>query len=112
MDVRAETFSVPARGWQAISVSVPYDGSLTIDAQVLGRGNAMEMFLTDAAGVEKLKSTGRGTYFGGFYATQSSSFQHTARMTQGQYFFVVRDKHLGIFSATASDVSLKAKVDP
>jgi hypothetical protein len=112
VDVRAETFTIPARGWKAMAIEVPYNGSLTIEAQVLGRGNAMEMFLTDNSGVEKLKSTGQETYIGGFYAIKGSSFQHTARMNQGTYYFVVRDRHFGILSATASDVSLKARVDP
>jgi len=112
MDLRTETFTIPARGWKAVAIEVPYNGSLTIEAQVLGRGNAMEMFLTDDNGVDKLKSTGQGTYIGGFYAVKGSSFQHTARMNQGTYYFVVRDQHFGILSATSSDVSLKARVDP
>jgi hypothetical protein len=36
VDVRTETFTVPARGWQAVAIDVPYNGSLTIEAQVLG----------------------------------------------------------------------------
>jgi len=112
MDLRTETFTIPARGWKAVAIQVPYNGSLTIEAQVLGRGNAMEMFLTDESGVDKLKTTEQGTYIGGFYAVKGSSFQHTARMNQGTYYFVVRDRHFGILSATASDVSLKARVDP
>jgi len=112
MDLSTETFTIPARGWKGIVIQVPYSGSLTIEAQVLGRGNAMEMFLTDQSGIDKLKSTEQATYLGGFYAAKGSSFQHTARMNQGQYFFVVRDAHFGIFSATASDVSLKARVEP
>jgi len=112
IDLRTETFTVPARGWKAIAIDVPYNGSLTIEAQVLGSGNAMEMFLTDQSGIDKLKATGQGTYINGFYAVKGSSFQHTARMSQGTYFFVVHDRHFGILSATASDVSLKARVDP
>jgi hypothetical protein len=112
VDLRTETFTIPARGWKAIAIEVPYSGSLTINAEVLGRGNAMEMFLTDRSGIEKLQSGGQSTYLGGFYAVKGSSFQHTERMNQGQYFFVVRDRHFGILSASSSDVSLKARIDP
>lgn len=112
VDLRTETFSVPARSWKAIGIQVPYNGSLTVNVQVLGNGNAMEMFLTNEAGIEKLKSTKEATYLSGFYAVKASTFQHTERISQGSYYFVVRDRHLGILSASASDVSLNARIDP
>jgi ABC-type phosphate/phosphonate transport system permease subunit len=112
VELRNETFTVAARGSKAIEIQVPYNGSLTINAHVLGNGNAMEMFLTNQSGLEKLQATNQGTYLGGFYAVKASSFQHTERMNQGPYYFVVRDRHFGILSATASDVSLDARVDP
>jgi hypothetical protein len=52
VDLRTETFTIAARGWKAVSVQVPYNRSLTIEAQVLGRGNAMEMFFTHQSGVK------------------------------------------------------------
>lgn len=110
--LRTETFTIPARGWKSTAFQIPYTGSLTVEVQVLGRGNAMEMFLTDQSGVEKLQSTGEGTYIGGFYAVKASSFQHTEQMNEGTYYFVIRDKHFGILSANTSDVSLKARIDP
>src|SRR5262249_8970543 len=111
MDLKQDTFGIPAASWKAIGIQTPYDGSLTVTVQVT-RGNAMEMFLTDSAGLEQLKSNGQGTYIGGFYSVKGTSFQHSERMRQGVYYFVVRDRSLGILSASSSDVTLKARIDP
>lgn len=111
VDLTNETFGIPAASWKAIGIQTPYDGSLTISVQV-ARGNPMEMFLTDSAGLDQLKSTRHGTYIGGFYSVKGTSFQHSERIQKGVYYFVVWDRSLGILSASSSDIALKARIDP
>jgi hypothetical protein len=69
----------------------PITSPLRLTVQVT-RGNPVEMFLTDSNKVEKLKTGDRrATYCGAFYAVKTTTFQHTERLTQGTYFFVIRD---------------------
>src|SRR5258708_9743188 len=110
-DVKDEAFGVPAASWKGISIQVPYDGVLTISVEV-SRGNPMQMFLTDNAGLERLKSTKQASYIGSFYSAKGTSLQHSERVRQGLYYFVVRDNSLGILSSSSSDVSLKARIAP
>jgi hypothetical protein len=112
IDLTNEVESVHAHSWRAVTIQVPYDGSLTITAQVQ-RGNPIQIFLVDNAGMDKLKSGDRTAYYvGGFFAPQASTFQHTGRLNRGTYYLVLRDWSLGILSATSSDVAVKARIEP
>jgi hypothetical protein len=112
MDLTNEVENVHANSWRAVPLTVPYTGSLTVSAHVV-RGNPIQMFLTDSAGVDKLKAGEKAfTYIGGFYAPEASTFQHTAQIIQGTYYLVMRDSSLGIFSSSASDISLKVQLAP
>jgi len=111
IDLTNAVENVHAHSWWAVPIQVPYDGSLTITAQVQ-RGNAIQMYLTNAAGLETLKTDGQNTYLGGFLAPEARTFQHTERIIQGTYYFVLRDNSLGILSANSSDVAVKARIEP
>lgn len=111
MDLTNEVENVHAHSWRGVPLTVPYSGSLTVGAQVQ-RGNPIQMFLTDSAGLEKLKANDGATYVGGFYAPQARAFLHTERINQGTYYLVLRDNSLGILSSTASDVALKVQLAP
>jgi len=47
-----------------------------------------------------------------FNATKSKAFRRTSQVSQGSYYLVLRDTSLGILSARASDVSVKARLNP
>jgi len=112
VDLTNEVENLPASSWRAVPIQLPYDGSLTISVQVV-RGNPIEMFLTDSNNVEKLRSgETRASPYGGFYAVKATMFQHTERLSQGTYYVVLRDNILGILSYSASDVSLRARIEP
>ena len=111
IDLTNEVESVRANSWRAVSIQIPYSGSLTISAHVQ-RGNPMMMYLTDIDGLEKLKAGNQNTYLNNFYAPQASTFQHTGRVNQGAYYLVLRDKSLGILSSSSSDVTVKVHIEP
>jgi len=111
IDLTNEIENVHANSWRALTIQVPYDGALTISVQVQ-RGNPVQMYLTTPAGLDKLKNESQNTYLGGFFAQQARTFQHTERVNQGTYYFVLRDYSLGILSSQASDVAVKARIEP
>jgi hypothetical protein len=105
-----EVESVGIDSWRAVPIQIPYRCSLTIFAHV-NRGNSMTMMLTDRKGIERLTTHKWGSYLGEFYAPDTTTFQHTGKVNQGTYYFVVRDKHIGNISSS-SDVSVKAHMEP
>jgi hypothetical protein len=112
-DLNSDSFGLPAASWKSVAIEVPYNGSLTISVQV-ARGNSVRVFLTDKEGLESFRqdTDGMMRYFGGFYSDKTKSFDHTARISPCQYQLVVYDPSYGILSASSSDISLKAHIDP
>jgi hypothetical protein len=110
IDLTDEIENVPIDSWSAVPIQVPYNGFLTISARVR-RGNAMTMMLTDSKGIQKLKTHKWGSYLGEFYASKTVAFEHTGRVHQGTYYFVIRDKHNGAVLPFSSDVSVKARIE-
>jgi hypothetical protein len=109
-DLTHEIETVAANSWKAVPIQIPYKCSLTISAHV-ERGNSMTMMLTNSKGIERLTTHKSGSYLGEFYVPNTTTFQHTGRVNQGTYYFVIRDKHIGKFSSS-SDVSVKASIQP
>jgi hypothetical protein len=50
--------------------------------------------------------------YGDFSATKTKTYNRSARLNQGIYYLVLRDTSLGILSAHASDISVKAELKP
>jgi hypothetical protein len=105
-----EMESVGAHSWKAVPIQIPYKGHLTVSAHV-ERGNPMTMMLTDDKGIRRLEKHQWGSYLGEFYAPLTTNFNHTGRLNEGKYYFVIRDKHFETVSGT-SDVSVKAYLVP
>jgi hypothetical protein len=112
-DLKSDSFGLPAASWKSVVIEVPYNGSLTVSVQVAS-GNPVRVFLTDNAGLAAFRedTDGRVNYFAGFYSDKTRSFDHTARVSSGQYQLVVYDPSYGFLSSSSSDISLKVHIDP
>jgi hypothetical protein len=102
---------VPANSWFALTVQIPYDGSVAISAAVQN-GNPMMIYLTDEDGYKALELSDRNTFWNGFAAQHTLDFQHTGRLEHGTYHLIMRDYSLGILSKPSSDVAVKVHIEP
>jgi hypothetical protein len=108
-----EVQNVPAASWKAIPLTLPYTGKLEVHLDIV-RGNPLDVFLTDA---DQLPTMEQGDWRNvrvhpDFNAAKTKTFRRTAMLPEGSYYLVMRDTSLGILSSRASDVSLRAQLNP
>jgi len=105
--------NLPAASWRAVAVNLPYSGSLDVNLEVV-RGNPLDVFLTtpDQLDLVKKGQWQQVRVYTDFSAAKTRTYRRTSRLNQGEYFLVLRDSSLGILSQSASDVSVKAQLNP
>ena len=108
-----EVQNVPAASWKAIPMTLPYTGNVEISLSVV-RGNPLDVFMTASDQLETMKQGewSNVRVYTDFNATKTKAFRRTAYLQQGSYYLVMRDTSLGILSSRASDVSLRARLNP
>lgn len=112
--LRDETTNLPANSWRSISAELPYNGSLDVTLRVI-HGNPLDVFLVTSSEMEAMKGTDDWRPYEGsaeFRAVKTVTYHRTAPLNQGTYFLVLRDPSLGVFSQSASDVSVKIVLNP
>ena len=108
--------NVPASSWKAVALALPYSGNLDISLEVVN-GNPLDVFLTTTDQLETMKQGqwDQVRVYSDFNATKTKAFRRTALLQllqPGSYYLVLRDTSLGILSSRASDVSVKARLNP
>jgi hypothetical protein len=111
--LRDEVQNVPAASWRAVPVMLPYTGRLDVSLNV-ARGNPLDVYLATADQVDAMK---RGDWanvqvYTDFTATKTKTYRRSTRLEAGGYYLVMRDTSLGILSARATDVEIKASLNP
>jgi len=109
-----ETTNLPANSWRSIPAQLPYNGSLDVSLRVI-RGNPLDVFLVTSSEMEAMKGTNDWSSYEGnveFRAVKTVTYHRTATLNEGTYLLVLRDPSLGIFSQSASDVSVKIVLNP
>lgn len=112
LDLRDEIENVPASSWKAVPLQLPYSGKLSIEFSVT-RGNGLDAYVVDQSEVERIKSVdGRFRHYTEFGAEKATSYKRSGKLPSGTYYLVLRDKTLGILSASTSDVRVRARLEP
>lgn len=111
--LKNEVENVTAASWQAVPLNVTYAGTVDVSLQVVN-GNPIDVFLMTPDQLEKIKKADwiNVQVYGDFGATKTKTYSRSARLDQGIYYLVLRDTSLGILSARASDISVKAQLKP
>lgn len=111
--VRDEIENVPAASWKAVPLALPYGGNLDVTLAVVN-GNPLDVFLTTTDQLEAMKNRqwDQVRVYTDFNATKTKTLHRTSMLSPGNYYLVLRDTSLGILSARASDVSVKARLTP
>jgi hypothetical protein len=113
IEVKNEVENLRAASWKAIALNLPYTGTVNIDLSV-ANGNPVDVFLTTPDQLEAMQKEQWSSVlaYTDFNATGTKLYRRSGRLTEGNYFLVVRDRSLGILSASASDISVKVQLNP
>ncbi len=108
-----EVENVPASSMKGLAVNLPYDGTLDVNVAVVN-GNPMDVFLTDASQAETVRKQEWANVksYSDFDATKTRAYKRMGQLGQGSYYLVLRDTSLGILSSSASDISVKVRLNP
>lgn len=111
--LKDEVQNLPASSWKAVSLDLPYGGTVEINLQVV-RGNPIDVFLTTPDQIEKMKREEWSSVraYTDFNAAKTKTYRRTGQLGQGSYYLVMRDTSLGILSSSATDISVKAQLNP
>jgi hypothetical protein len=111
--LKDEVENLPAASWKGVALNLPYTGAVSISLNVV-QGNPVDVFLTGTDQLETMKNEDwkNVTVYVDFSATKTRTYRREARLAQGSYYLVMRDTSLGILSSSASDISVKAQLNP
>ncbi len=108
-----EVENLPASSWKAVPLNLPYAGTVDVNLQVV-QGNPVDVFLSPVDQLDAMKKENWSSVrvFDAFNATKTKTYMRTSQLGQGNYYLVMRDTSLGILSSSASDISVKVKLNP
>lgn len=111
IDLLDEIENLPANSVKGVPITLPYGGTLSLEVQVV-RGNPVDIFLVDPSEVEAISARKGFNSYQGFNAEKSMTYSRQGRIAPGTYDVVFMDRSLGILSASASDIKVKAHLAP
>lgn len=111
IDLRDEIQNLPANSIKWVPLTLPYSGTLHLEVRVI-RGNPLEIHLVNPSEIESIKARKPYHSYTGFDAESTATYQRELRIQSGTYMLVFLDPSLGILSASASDVQVKARLLP
>ena len=113
IELKNEVQNLPASSWRAVALSLPYSGTISVDLTV-ERGNPLDVFLTTPDQLDNMKTGQRNqvTVYSDFTASKAKIYKRSGRLRQGNYYLVLRDRSLGVLSASSSDIAVKAQLNP
>lgn len=108
-----EVQNLPATSWKGVPLVLPYGGSLDVSLNVV-RGNPLDVFVVTEDQVDAMNHDRWADVrvLTDFTATKTKTFRRSSHLPSGRYYLVMRDNSLGILSARATDVEVKASLNP
>lgn len=111
IDLRDEVQNLPANSIKWVPLTLPYSGTLHLEVQVI-RGNPLDIRLVDPSEIESIKAKKPFRHYPEFEAEKTATYRRDGRLQSGTYMLIITDQSLGILSASASDVHVKARIQP
>jgi Curli production assembly/transport component CsgG len=95
--------------YKAFPLNLPSGGSLDVTVEVL-RGNPLDVTVIPGAELENFKERKEFKKVVLLTATKMKSYKRSADLGAGDYYLVVRDASLGVFSVQHSDVKVLVRL--
>jgi curli biogenesis system outer membrane secretion channel CsgG len=97
--------------YKAIPFNLSSGGSLNVTVDVL-RGNPIDVTVIPGSELENYKEKKEFKKVAFFTATKMKGYKRSADLVSGDYYLVVRDGSLGVFSTQSSDVKIMVQLKP
>jgi predicted dinucleotide-utilizing enzyme len=97
--------------YKALPLNLPSGCTLSVTIDVL-RGNPVDVTVISGQELENFKGEKKFKNAAGFMATKMRNYKRSAELGMGDYYLVVRDSSLGIFSARHSEIKIIVQREP
>jgi TolB-like protein len=94
---------------KAFPLNLPSGGTLNVTVDVL-RGNPIDVTVIPGPELENFKKRKEFKKVALFTATNMKSYRRSADLAAGEYYLVVRDSSLGVFSVQRSDIKIQVRL--
>jgi TolB-like protein len=95
--------------YKAFPLNLPSGGALDVTVEVL-RGNPIDVSVIPGSELEKFKAGKEFKKEALFTVTKMKSYKRAGELGAGDYYLVVRDSSLGIFSVQRSDIKVQVRL--
>ncbi len=97
--------------WKALPVKLSHSGTLHVTLDVV-KGNSIDVVVIAEPELERLKKNEAFTSQPEFTAGKAKRYQRKAAIEKGNYYLVLRDSSVGVFSVSESTVKVTARLEP
>lgn len=111
IELKNGTETLPAASFRWDGLSLPYNGTLTIEVTV-PKGNDLDIALVSESEIENVKAKKQFRHFSEFESNKTKNYRRSGRLKSGNYYLVFWDKSLGILSASSTDIKINARLEP
>jgi len=96
---------------KVFSLNLPNEGTVNVTVDVL-RGNAIDINMIPGSELEKFKGHKKFNSVADCTATKRKSYNCSAHLDMGNYYLILRDSSLGIFSVQSSEIKIMVRLEP
>lgn len=97
--------------WKAIPLNLTLSGTLNVVMNVV-HGNAVDLYVIPASELMNVKNGKAFSSVEQLKALKMKKYNRSAALSMGDYFLVLHDSSLGLFSAESSDIEISAHFVP
>jgi len=96
--------------YKALPLTLPSGGTLNVTVDVV-RGNPIDVTLIPGSELENYKTQKEVKNVALFTATKKKSYKRSANLNNGDYYLIIRDSSLGVFSVQHSEIKITAQLE-
>jgi hypothetical protein len=97
--------------YKALPLNLTSGGILNAAITVV-RGNSLDIYIISGSELENLKNRKEFKNIADFTAMKMKSYKRSGHLAPGDYYLVLRDSSLGIFSAQSSEMKITIQLEP
>jgi hypothetical protein len=97
--------------WKIMPLNLTLSGTLNVIMNVV-HGNAVDLYVIPASELMNVKNEKAFSSVEQLKALKMKKYNRSAALSMGDYFLVLHDSSLGLFSAESSDIEISAQFTP